>query len=125
MPSPWEDAVFITLKWKSQIIKDEFFLARNGAREDFYTTEMHLDHKSSGVPQQRECERGYELSGADCAQGITPSCLFDNRSDLELKNRIWQQKLSKQIWPYSGEETAFKDNRWRKNTKKHVNGNLE
>lgn len=48
---------------------------------------MYLDHKSS-VGAAQVCERGYEQSGTDCARGTTPSCLFDNRSDLELKNRI-------------------------------------
>lgn len=52
---------------------------------------MYFDHKSSRVVGQHECERGYEQSGTDCAQGIRPSCLFDNRSDLELKNRIGQK----------------------------------
>lgn len=49
---------------------------------------MHLDHKTIRVVGRHECERGYEQSGTDCAQGITPSCPFDKRSDLELKNRI-------------------------------------
>lgn len=56
-------------------------------------------------------ERGYEQSGTDCAQGITPSCLFDNRSDLELRNRIGQKKLGKQCLLYNAEETTCKDNK--------------
>lgn len=44
---------------------------------------MYLDHKKSGG--QPKCERGYEQSGTDCAEGITPSWLFNSRSDLDLK----------------------------------------
>lgn len=51
-----------------------------------------LTSKATERSRQQECKRGYKQSGTDCAQGITPSCPFDNWSDQDLKNRIWPEK---------------------------------
>lgn len=51
------------------------------------TTKTYLDHKNA-VIQQSTRERGSDQLGADCAQGVTMGCLFDNGSDLPLKDRI-------------------------------------